>query len=205
MKSINQAVFGAMGFFCMVALAFSCAPVPYLNVNYTLPVEESPLKGKDIRLVIEDSRRDKMILGPGARKEFPGFLGDISFSVAREPGAGFRIGVFKLSSVYRQAFEQRLKRSGIVVVPEKGKEAPELRIVIQTFFLDLVGRKWKCRVAYEARLIKDGHVLAKQMISGEAERVKLVGRREADKVIGELFTDTVNQLNLTQLFRQANL
>lgn len=205
MKGINRAVFVAIGFVCTVIFIFSCAPVPYLNVNYTLPIEKSPLRGKKIRLVIEDSRRDKMILGQGARKEFPGFSGDISFSVAREPGAGFKIGVFRLSSVYKQAFVQRLKRSGIVIVPEKEEQAFELRIVIQTFLLDLVGRKWKARVAYEARLIKDGHVLAKQMISGEAERVKLVGRREADKVMGELFTDTVNQLNLVQLFRQANL
>ena len=60
-------------------------------------------------------------------------------------------------------------------------------------------------MAYEARLIQDGDLLAKQMISAEGERLKLIGQTQADELLSEIFTDTLNKLNLDQLFRQAGL
>jgi hypothetical protein len=60
-------------------------------------------------------------------------------------------------------------------------------------------------MSYEAKLIKDGTVLAAQIIEGEAERVKVMGRKEADTVTGEIFTDMVNRLDLSRLFQQAQL
>ncbi len=58
---------------------------------------------------------------------------------------------------------------------------------------------------YEAKLVKDRKELAKQMISGQGERLKLVGRRQADIILGEIFTDLVNKANMSRLFRQAGL
>jgi hypothetical protein len=43
------------------------------------------------------------------------------------------------------------------------------------------------------------------MISGQGERVKLVGKGDADKVMGEVFEDLVNRLDLPRLFQQARL
>ena len=78
-------------------------------------------------------------------------------------------------------------------------------IALERFLLDLVHRNWTVTMSYEARVIKNGKVLASQMISGEAERLRLVGRGDADKVMGEIFTDLVNRLDVARLFQQARL
>jgi hypothetical protein len=43
------------------------------------------------------------------------------------------------------------------------------------------------------------------MFSGEAERLKTVGHGAADKVMSELFTDTVNRLDIRRLFERSKL
>jgi hypothetical protein len=58
---------------------------------------------------------------------------------------------------------------------------------------------------YEARLIKDGRVLATQDISGETEQYKIVGTKGADQAIGGLLTDAVNRLDVAKLLEQARL
>jgi hypothetical protein len=57
----------------------------------------------------------------------------------------------------------------------------------------------------EVRLIRSGSTLSWQKVSGQAERLKLIGREQADQVAGEVFSDTMNQLDMTRLFQQANL
>jgi hypothetical protein len=48
-------------------------------------------------------------------------------------------------------------------------------------------------------------VLASQLISGKAERVKLIGRGAAEKVIGEIFSEIVNKMDVYKLFLEAKL
>ena len=203
MKSANQ-VYG-WSILLMISFLCGCSPLPQLNVNYRLPTGIENLEGRKVFLVIEDERSKSDILGPGAREEFPGFSGSLSFSVARESDTGFKIGVYDLLSLYREACERRLENEKIRIVGAKDEGEAELKIVVQAFHLDLVKRTWKVKMAYEARLMQNGDVLAKQMISAEGERLKLIGRTQADELLSEIFTDTLNKLNLVQLFRQAGL
>jgi hypothetical protein len=203
MKSANQ-VYG-WSILLMISFLCGCSPLPQLNVNYRLPTGIENLEGRKVFLVIEDERSKSDILGPGAREEFPGFSGNLSFSVARESDTGFKIGVYDLLSLYREACERRLENEKIRIVGAKDEGEAELKIVVQAFHLDLVKRTWKVKMAYEARLMQNGDVLAKQMISAEGERLKLIGRTQADELLSEIFTDTLNKLNLVQLFRQAGL
>jgi uncharacterized protein YdaU (DUF1376 family) len=189
----------------MILFLWSCSPLPHLKVNYGLPSRTEDLKGTKVFLVIEDMRSKKDILGPGGREEFPGFSGNLSFSVSRGTEPGFKVGVYDLLSLYRKACEKRLENEKVRIVTSKKESRAELRIVLQEFYLDLAKRKWKVRVAYEARLIQDGNLLAKQMVSAEGERLKLIGQTQADELLSEIFTDTLNKLNLDQLFRQGGL
>jgi hypothetical protein len=203
MKPANQ-VYG-WSILLMILFLCSCSPLPHLNVNYRLPTGTEELKGRKVFLVIEDMRSGTDILGPGAREEFPGFSGNMSFSVARGSEAGFKIGVYDLPLLYREACERRLENEKIRIVRAKEEGEAELRIVLQEFQLDFVKRTWKVKMAYEARLIQNGDLLAKQMISAEGERVKLIGHTQADELLSDIFTDTLNKLNFDQLFRQAGL
>jgi hypothetical protein len=193
-------------FSILVLITFSaCSPLPYLEVNYRLPLRSESLKGQKVSLDLEDVRPGKDIIGRGARDDFGNFSGNISLAVARGPGSGVRMGVYETPSLFREAFQKRLENAGAEVVSIKEKGVPDLTLVIQKFLLDLVDRRWTVQMAYEARLSKDGKVLARQIVSGEGERLKIMGREQADIILEEVFTDLVNRVDLDRLFREAGL
>ena len=205
MKIINQARKHFLFILSVLVVMVSCATIPYLTVNYRIPPRSGELKGKRVYLGFEDIRKVKTIFGKGAQKEFENFSGNFSFSLARGDEPGFKIGVFDLPSLFQEVFKRRLENLAVEVIPERKKDQIEVVIVLKKFLLDLIGRNWVVTMDYEARLVKDERVAAKQMISGQAERVKLVGRKQADTVLGEIFTDMVNRVDVGRLFLQANL
>ena len=73
------------------------------------------------------------------------------------------------------------------------------------FDLDLVKRKWIVKMNYQASLIRDGRLTATESVNGSAERLKLTGKSDAEKVLSELITDMVNKLDVTTIFQQAGL
>ena len=210
MKEINQASHdrsfkGVLTLLISVVL-ISCASIPELQVLYQLPSPSTQLEGRSVTLVIDDTRPTKSILGKGAEAEFKGFSGNISLSIADHNDKGFRVGIFRVPNLMREAFKRKLENSGVKVLSEKTAGAPLLVIVLKEFSLNLVGREWLAKMSYEARLTtgKKGAV-ATQFINGQAERYKLIGRDSADTLMGEIFTDMVNSLNLARLFEQAGL
>jgi hypothetical protein len=56
---------------------------------------------------------------------------------------------------------------------------------------------------YRAGLLDEGSLLSKESVSGEAERLSVTGKSDAEKILGELLTDMANKLNLVRLFQQA--
>lgn len=205
MGRVNQGVVKGLGIILLLLLVFSCATIPELKVHYQLPPPSDNLKGKRVYLGFEDARKTSEMFGNAAKQEFGNYTGNISFSVARYNEPGFKIGPFKLTDMVKEGFKRRLENAGLEVVSVKSGDEPQILIVLNEFMIDLVDRKWAAKMAYEARLMKDGKTLSSQIISGEAERLKLVGRREADTVSGEIFTDMINRLDLVRLFQQGNL
>jgi len=204
MKEIDHVMRYCMGVFFVLVVLASCATIPELTVNYGLPPKADELKGKKIFLSLVDNRAGKDILGEGARKEFKNFSGNISLSLARGKDEGFKVGLYDLSSLFMEVFKLRLQNLGAEVVPERKKGDVEMAIVLKEFLLDLIDRKWTVTVGYEVRLVKNKKVLAKRRISSQGERVKLVGRRQADTVLSEIFTEMINKLNTKRFLEQAN-
>ncbi len=205
MKIINQFVKYSTGILFLLATVVSCATVSDLNVAYSLPPKSDELKGKKIFLGFQDARASKDVLGEGAQKEFKRFSGNISFSLVREQGAGFRIGVYDVPSFFEEVFKRRLENLGVEMLPKRKEGEIELVIVLNDFLLDLISREWVATIGYEAKLVKDEEVLSTQLITGKAERFKWVGRGQADTVMGDIFSDMVNKLDVARLFQQANL
>ena len=187
-----------------LSLVFSCSPIPHLQLTYRLPREQGALAGKNVFLTVEDLRKDKQTLGPGARHEFEDPSGGISLSVAKGAGPGIMKGIYQPPALLKEAMESRLKHEGIDVVPETATPV-QLSLLLKSFLLDRVERKWEVSISYEGRLLKEGKVLSSQIVSGEAERFELMGIEQAEVVIGDLFTDVVNRLDLTRLFRESGL
>jgi hypothetical protein len=182
----------------------SCATIPRLTVTYRLP-PAGQYRGTPVFLTIEEQQPGREILGMGARKDFGGSPVSLALAVKRGDEEGMGVGVFELPMLLREGLERRIKQAGLEVSSEKRPGVPEISILLKDFFLDLVDRKWRFAMAYEARLIKDGRILATQTISGNAERLKLYGYKQADEVVTEVFTDTLNQFDPGRLLRQGGL
>ncbi len=203
MKPINQGL--ANRLLCVLIPLFlaSCASIPEMQILYRLSSPSDSLKGKQIALTIKDDRKSKVILKQGAREEFEGFTGNIALSVAAHDDEGFKVGTFPVTDLMEEAMEERLQNQGISAITEKAPGTPELIILLKAFTLDLEGRDWSAKIGYEAQLKKNGRVLANQIINAEAERMKIVGRSQADTLMSEIFSDAINALDLARLFAQA--
>jgi len=186
-------------------LLTSCASIPYISVNYRIPAGEAPSKGLTVALVTLDERKTKEIIGPGAKNDYKNYAGDISYSLTKGSGSSFKIGVFDAPALLGEAMKAKLKNEGVLVVTDRRESDMLLEVGLKDFSLDLVKREWQFQMSYEVRLMREGRMLARQEIAGQAERAKILQRREADRVVTELFTDLVNRFDLERLFQKAGL
>jgi len=205
MKGINQAIAKSLPIILISALMISCASIPQLKVRYQLPPQSDRLKGRKVVLVVEDARPETVIVGNGAKKDFENFPGTISLSIASQNEPGLTLGLYDPSGLIEEGFKRRLENEGMELVSEKTSGEPELLIVLNEFLLDLVDRRWMVNMSYDAKLLREGKVVATQTVSGQAERFKLIGRDEADRAVGEIFTDMINRLDVLNLFQSAGL
>jgi len=189
----------------VMVLFGGCATIPELKLLYQLPPPEDRLKGQTVFLSIQDARTTKDIISEGAREDYRGFTGNISLSLARSNESGFKMGAFDFDGLMKEGFRRRLETHGISVSPTHLPSEPELQVIVQAFSLDRIDLNWVSTMSYEARLLMGDRVLAKQVVSGSAERAKILGKRDADKAVSEVFSDTVNRLDLEGLFGEAGL
>jgi hypothetical protein len=205
MKSKNRAMRLFIGMLFILTAVTFCSTIPELKVTYRLPMRSDELKGKKVFIGFEDARKSKDLIGKGAKEQYKNFSGNITLLFSRGDEEGFRIGVYHIPALFKEVFKERLEYMGVEVVSEKKESEIEMVIVLKKLLLDLVERDWVVTMDYETKLLKDGEFLGSQTVSGQAQRLKLLGRRDADKVMGEIFTDVVNRLDVPRLFQQAGL
>jgi hypothetical protein len=189
-----------------LVLAFfagACTSKPFLKVQYQLPSPSSTLAGKKVTLAVSDMREEKAFLTENARKSLKDFDETFSLVVLAEDGSGNLTGVYDIVPFFTEVFQHRLKNEGIQVVEVADNPMPQLKIEITEFQLDLANGKWVVSMNYRAGLLDNGNPLSKESVSGEAERLKVTGKSDAEKVLTELLSDMVNKLNLVRLFQQA--
>jgi hypothetical protein len=185
------------------ALIIACASKPFLKVQYQLPPASAALAGERVFLQISDQRDDAAFLSSNAQKTLKDFKDTYTLVVLRDDGSGNLIGAYGLNSLWRELFKQRLQNEGVTVSSREDSTNANLEIQIKTFKLDMVDRKWILQMSYQAGLSKDHTLRAKESVNGSAERLKVMGKTDAEKILGELVTDMVNKLDVAQLFRQT--
>ncbi len=183
--------------------ASACSPKPFLKVQYQLPSQSNALDGKKVILAVSDMRTKKTLLTENARTSLKDFNGTFSLVVLSEDGSGNLVGAYDLASLLMEVFQRRLKNAGVQTEAVADSALPELKIEITEFQLDYAHRKWITRMNYQASLLDNGRLLSKESVSGEAERLKVLGKSDAEKLVSELLSDTVNKLNLARLLEQA--
>jgi len=175
----------------------------FLIIHYQLPAPSETLEGKKVQLTVTDARADKAFLSDSARKSLLSFNDTYSLVVLKQDGSGNLLGVYDLTALLSQIFSQRMTNMGMQVVPTAESADFKLEIKLKEFRLDLASRKWVANMNYQADLLKDGNVRAAESVSGSAERLQLLKKSDAEKVLGELLTDMANKLDLVRLFQQA--
>jgi hypothetical protein len=184
-------------------LVAACATSNVLSVNYLLPARSNEIPGRSVAIAFEDARKDGAFLSPSARQELEGFTNVYALTVSKPGRSGELKGAYALGPLFTEILRYRLEDAGVKVLPPGA--GAQLTLVLKEFRMDYGDRKWSASVAYDARLMKNETLLSQQTVNGSAERVVLMKKTDAEKVIGELVSDTVNQMDLAALFKQAGL
>ncbi|MDP2644071.1 MAG: hypothetical protein Q8P24_03970 [Desulfobacterales bacterium] len=185
------------------AIAFSCSTSSYINIRYKMPAEINQVQGKKVFIIYKDMRPYSEIFGRLGKQEFKYFTGTFSLSLVERNQSEFLAGAFQLPALFTEAIKRRLEKMQAQILPNETEREPVLEIILREFMLDLRGRQWMASMAYEARLMLNQKVLSSESISGKAETMKIIGRSDGEKVLGELFTDLINKLDLYKLFQSA--
>ena len=202
MKSSKHAILAAAAMI-LLFITGACSNKPFLVVQYQPPSSTDTLAGKEVSQVITDDRETKTFLSESAKKSLREFNETYSLVVLKEDGSGDLLGIYEIDALFNEIFKQRLNNLGLQVSPPANQSEYEFEIKLKEFKLDLVGRKWVVDMSYQANLSKNSRLLAMESVAGSAERLKVMGHSNAEKLIGELLTDMVNKLDLVKLFQQA--
>ena len=175
-----------------VALATSfCASKNFLSINYQLPEEPEILREDSVSLVFKDSREDPAIVTKSAKMALKDFSGNFTLIVSQENKNDRLVGAFGLHSMIKQIFKHRLENAGIRVASEGESRETVVEIILKSFKLDFVERRWVINMSYQANLVRQNRFIAGETITGSAERLRVVGNKDAEMIMGELITDMV--------------
>ncbi len=205
MKKHSTGFLAPAALMIILTLAVACASSNVLNVKYQLPPPAGLSPARTVTIAVVDERKTDAFLTPSARNELAGFTGVYALTVT-PPGGGDELkGAYTLDSLFKEILRHRLVNAGVKVVGPGTAADAEIKLVLNEFQLDFGDRKWSTAVAYRTQLMKSGAKLSEQTVNGSAERIFLTGKRDADRVVGELLSDAINQLDVALLFKQAGL
>lgn len=183
----------------------ACASTDYLPVRYQLPTPADVLADKQVALEVVDQRSRADIFGPTMRQTFRHFTGNFALRVAQGDERGVLLGPVDLTGLFRRALTERLERSGVQVLDKASMQGPRMRVILTRFLLDHDSTKWTAQIDYRVELTGPDTRRAAQSISASEERLRLPGSRDAERVISEVFTLTINRLDLVKLFADAGV
>lgn len=189
----------------LAALLLGCAPRSYLMVDYHLPAASQILKKQTVRIQVKDLRDTQKVFDPSAAEQFQGFTGRYSLTWISRSKQRMPAGEYDLKNLFRATFQKRLQEMGATVAPDNQENIPIFGIVIHRFVIDLKDHKWIADVSYEANLSRDSQLIARETVAGRAERIKIIGRKGADEVLSDIFTEIINRVDIRKLFEQAKL
>jgi hypothetical protein len=191
--------------FLLILTLISCSAVPEIRITYSVPEKSNDLSGLMVFLGFDDSRTSKNIIGENAREDYKGFPGNFTMLLTGNTDGVVKKGIYDIRTLFLKSMKSRLENQGIIIAEKEGMSDNRLIIALKEFSLDLLERKWVVKITYEAKILIDEKERAKQTISARGERLKLIDHKQADILMSDIFTDSINQLNVVNLMRDANL
>lgn len=188
-----------------LVVTMACAKKPFIYVDYRLPPVTDSLGGRTVFVETNDLRVSKEVFNPRAKKVFKNFTGLFSLSLVKSDNDQTLKGAYTLPMLFETALKERLQNLGINIAEKQSPNTPIFKIELNQFRTNLVGQKWIANISYEVILTQDHQTVSRETVTGSAERLKIMGGSGAEKIIGEIFTEMINRLNVIRLFQQANL
>jgi len=185
--------------FLVLGLSVACAILPRLDVTYKSLPKASALEGKELYFKVIDERPTRDTIGPGAKRVFKDFAGNITLIVETGPEERLTAGMYGVRELFENAFTRYLENMGLKLAPEPKGGIPRLEVAIHDFTLDLPGSSWTARIVYKAEFSHDGKALIRQY-QGEGEKLRISGLIQAHQVMSETFSDTIHQLDVRKMF-----
>lgn len=183
----------------------ACAPKTYIDVDYRLSMADPSLAGRTVFIETRDDRSDEAMFNQRAKDQFPHFTGFFALSLQSPDDRSTALGAYEVPALFETAIAKRLAKMGVAVTTARSPDIPVFQVKLEQFRIKLIGRKWMADIRYEANLTRDGRLVAREVVSGSAERMKIVGSGGAEKVISEIFSEMINRLDVERLFQQAKL
>jgi hypothetical protein len=188
----------------ILLMLVACAKPYHFFVKYDLPASSSQLEGQKVYLQVRDNRDSKIFLSEKARNEFA--LWDDRFALYHTPKKPKgHIETYSLSGLIETAMKMRLENMGITIIENKTDGIPFFEVILHKFSLDLDDRTWVSDFNYEVKLAQNHQKTSREMVSGQAERTKIMGRGAGEVLVGDIFTESINKLNIEQLFKNAGI
>ena len=201
----NKSIWGTL--FVTVIILFmltACAKPYHFYVKYDSPEPSSALNGQKVNLQVLDGRDSKIFLSEKASNEFDMWDGSFAlYNTPKKPKG--EIQTYPLTGLIEAAMIKRLESMGIVIVKDNMDSAPLFEVTLNKLFLDLNDRTWVSDFSYEVKLSQDKQKTGKEKVSGQAERTKVMGRGAGEILIGDIFMESINKLNIEKLFKNAGL
>ena len=183
--------------------SWGCSHSPYIDVGFRLPPAHDTLAGRTVFVETHDRRSDAEIFNEPAREQFSNFSGLFSLILEEPDNRRTVLGAYELPALFQTAMVQRLQKLGVKPGEQPTAGEPTLQLTIDRFQVNLVDRKWMTEISYEASLTRDPQRVVRERVTGSAQRTQIMGRSGAEKVIGEIFTEMINRLDIEALFHKV--
>jgi hypothetical protein len=188
-----------------IACICGCGQRAYLIVDYQVPAVTDQLIGQKVRIEAKDLREDAQLFTPEAAKHFKDFQNRYSLTWVSQNKNRILAGEKNMQELFLETFKKRLEQMGAEVVYSDREEIPLFQVLVNSVKIDLKDRKWVVSASYEANLTVDNQIVARETISGEGEKLQLIGRKAADDALGDIFTSVINRVDIIKLFKQAKM
>jgi len=185
--------------FLVIGLFVACAILPRLDVTYTSLPKSSALEGKELYFELVDERPTRDTIGPGAKRVFKDFAGNITLIVETGPEERSTVGMYGVRELFEHTFTRYLENMGLKLATGPREGIPQLKVGIHDFTLDLIGSSWTAKIVYEAEFSHDKSILTRRY-QGEGEKLRVSGLTQAHQVMSETFSDTIHQLDVRKMF-----
>ena len=188
----------------IVVMVAACAKPYHFYVKYDLPDPAVALKDQKVFLQVLDGLESEDFLSQKARNEFNKWDGRFAlYHTPKKPKGD--IETYPINGLIEAAMKKRLESMGIAVVEEKMEDVPLFEVTLNKFFLDLNDRTWVSDFSYEVKLTRDNLKTGREAVSGQAQRTKVMGRGAGEVLVGDIFSESINELKIGKLFKNAGI